>query len=428
VAYQLEGNQVKAAEILKAAAQRFPTDPEIRSTYSMHLSNPVTAWATLRKAPEANRTGFADAYLEYSRQALALDSTYTPSYFSLVASAIARGDSTDARRLIDAYRRHAGGEDTRMIEPLEGAYRLAYSDSIEQSAVLQGLRAGTYIRGGVLFVDALGRNPDASSLNALEQVGDVMVERGLYSVRTMARISRGHYQTASTFIQEETRTSPSARLSRALTASRLLQRDAINVTSLPEDVAAPLCRMDVDVSYRTTGCFYHTLLNESGDPGNRTARRQAMEVLTETEEALREEGDPEWADVSEGYRLALDGIAALRNGNPEGHAMLDRAHIKLDVLIGFGGEWLPMEIQINALVNAGQPLRALPYAEMIQTTDPYGHYLEGRIHEAAGDADAAREAYEAFTSAWRDADPDIPALQHAKAVLAGESPSEAPPL
>jgi len=61
-------------------------------------------------------------------------------------------------------------------------------------------------------------------------------------------------------------------------------------------------------------------------------------VLTRTETTLREEGDPEWADASEGYRLALDGIEALRDGDPEGHTLLDRAHIKLDVVLQVGGE------------------------------------------------------------------------------------------
>ena len=313
-----------------------------------------------------------------------------------------------------------------MIESLEGAYRLAYSDSIAQSAVLQGLRAGTYIRGGSGFIAALARNPGASSLDALEKVGDVLVERGLYGWRTMARIFRGHYQTASTFIQEETSTSPSARLYRAWTSGILLQRNALSSEAIPDGVAAPLCTMDVYISYRTTGCFYHVILSEAA--GDVTVREQALNVLTQSETSLREEGDPEWADVAEGYQLALDGIAALQDGNSDGHAMLDRAHIKLDAIVVAGGEFLPMEIQVGALVDAGEAERALPYAEMIQFFDPYGHYLEGRIHEVAGNPEAAREAYEAFTSAWRDADPDIAALEHAKAVLAGTPPAEAPPL
>lgn len=428
VAFQLEGDPVRATEILKTASQRFPTDPEIQWAYGGSIANPVTAWATLGPADTPASSGFRDAYLDVNRQVLALDSTYTPVYFDLTASAIARGDTADARRLIDAYRRHGGGEDNRLIESLQGAYRLAHGDSTEQEEVLQGLRTGAYIGGGGGVLGALIRNPDASSLRALEQAGDVLVERGLYSGQTLADVFGGRYQDASAFIQEATGTSPSARLYRAWAAGTLHRRGALHRTSVPENVAAPLCRMDVDVSYRTTGCFYHVLLKESVDPENATARRRAKEVLTQSETALRDEGDAEWADVAGGYRLALDGLAALRTGDPKGHAMLDRAHIKLDALLSVGGEWLPMEVQINALVEAGEPQRALPYATMIQAYDPYGHYLEGRTHEAVSNPEAARDAYQEFLDAWRDADPDIPALQHAKAVLAGESPSDAPPL
>ena len=428
VAYQLEGDQVKAAEILAEATRRFPDDPRIQSSYSTLLWNPLTAWATLAKASDGGKSGFTDAYLEGNRRVLALDSTYASSYIDLTAAAIARGDTTDARRLLDAYRLHAGGDDNRIIESLEGAYRLAYGDSTEQKEVLQKLRAGGYLRGGALLSQSYMRDPGAASIRALEQVGDVVAKRGLYSLRTLAYVFGGRYEAALTFIQDETSTSPSVRLSRVLAASRLLQRDAMNVTSLPEDVAAPLCRMDVDVAYRTMGCFYHAFLKETVDPSDAAARRQAMNVLTRTETTLREEGDLEWADAAQGYRLALDGIAALRNGNPNGHAMLDRAHIKLDVLLGLSGGRLPMEVQVEALLQDGEPLRALPYAEMIQTQDPYGHYLEGRIHEAASDPDAAQKAYQEFVAAWRDADPDIAALQHAKAVLTGEPSAEAPTL
>jgi hypothetical protein len=42
--------------------------------------------------------------------------------------------------------------------------------------------------------------------------------------------------------------------------------------------------------------------------------------------------------------------------------------------------------------------------------------------------EAARMAYEQFASAWRDADPDIPALRYARAVLDGAASAAAPPL
>ena len=87
-----------------------------------------------------------------------------------------------------------------------------------------------------------------------------------------------------------------------------------------------------------------------------------------------------------------------------------------------------MESQLKALIRKGDPQLARSYAHVIATTDPYGHYLAGRAHEAAGSAEAARQAYAQFTSAWRDADPEIPALRHANAVLDGDAEIDAPPL
>jgi hypothetical protein len=97
-------------------------------------------------------------------------------------------------------------------------------------------------------------------------------------------------------------------------------------------------------------------------------------------------------------------------------------------LIQYNSNWHAMEQQVRALLEAGEPGRALPYAATIATHDPYGHYLAGRAHEAAGNPEAARTAYQQFTSAWRDADPDTPALRYAQSVLDGTASAAAPPL
>jgi hypothetical protein len=87
-----------------------------------------------------------------------------------------------------------------------------------------------------------------------------------------------------------------------------------------------------------------------------------------------------------------------------------------------------MAESVRAQIRAGDAAAALPYAEMITAQDPYGHYLAGRAHEALGRIEAARTSYQQFVTAWRDADPDLPALQHAEAVLAEDPSAEAPPL
>ena len=57
----------------------------------------------------------------------------------------------------------------------------------------------------------------------------------------------------------------------------------------------------------------------------------------------------------------------------------------------------------------------------IELNAPLGalaHLQLGRAHGLAGDAAKARAAYQEFFTPWKDADPDIPILQQAKAEYA----------
>jgi hypothetical protein len=50
--------------------------------------------------------------------------------------------------------------------------------------------------------------------------------------------------------------------------------------------------------------------------------------------------------------------------------------------------------------------------------DPVGalaHLQQGRAFAIAGDRAKANTAYKSFLAAWKDADPDVPVLQKAKA-------------
>lgn len=53
----------------------------------------------------------------------------------------------------------------------------------------------------------------------------------------------------------------------------------------------------------------------------------------------------------------------------------------------------------------------------IVVSDPIGavaRLLLGRAYALSGDKTKAKAAYQDFLTLWRDADPDIPVLQHAK--------------
>jgi tetratricopeptide (TPR) repeat protein len=360
----------------------------------------------------------------------------TPAYFALAQAAIARGDTTTARQHLQAYRRHVAPEEGdsddqgAALASLRGALQLAYGTPTQQAEVVRQFADGAYASGGRFIGGALQRDPTAEALRAQEQIGDVFVEQnGLYTFRTIAWLRAGRYDTVRRFVRDTSLVSASARLSRLEAATRLVSREAMEPTDVPPNLAAPLCEAQTPLLYRLMGCYRQARLtmmqarDSSTMGGSDSATqhaapgRNAQRLLQDVISVLTQAGNVDLANVARGYVTSLDGLAALRAGQPDAHSVLDSAHVLLVPFEIFGGEWEPMEVQVQSLIGGGEPARALPYAQIIATTDPYGHYLAGRAHEALGNLEAARTAYEQFVAAWRDADPDISALQHAKAML-----------
>lgn len=106
----------------------------------------------------------------------------------------------------------------------------------------------------------------------------------------------------------------------------------------------------------------------------------------------------------------------LKAGDADASLRIQKAYQPL-LLTTSLGEWEPTAASVRAQIRNGRADGALPCAETIATQDPYGHYLAGRAHEATATLASAWAAHERFVVAWRDADPDIPALQYAHSVL-----------
>jgi len=431
-----EGAYIRSAEIIKEAAEASPSDPELWFEYGNATYDPVVA----RSVGAGAGGEFTTAFRHALRRVLALDSTMTPAYFALAQAAIARGDTTTARQHLQAYRRHVAPEEGdsddqgAALASLRGALQLAYGTPTQQAEVVRQFAAGTYASGGRFIGGAMQRDPTAEALRAQEQIGDVFVEQnGLYTFRTIAWLRAGRYDTVRRFVRDTSLVSASARLSRLEAATRLVSREAMEPTDVPPNLAAPLCEAQTPLLYRLMGCYRQARLtmmqtrDSSTMGGSDSATqhavpgRNAQRLLQDVISVLTQADNVDLANVARGYVASLDGLAALRAGEPDAHSVLDSAHVLLVPFEIFGGEWEPMEVQVQSLIGRGEPARALPYAQIIATTDPYGHYLAGRAHEALGNLEAARTAYEQFVAAWRDADPSISALQHAKAMLGDTS-------
>lgn len=430
-----EGAHVRSARIMKEAVEASPSDPELWYEYSNAIYNPVVA-QTVGAGTDGH---FATTFRDALRRVLALDSTMTPAYFALTQAAIARGDTIEARQHLQAYRHYVDRESSRddpsaELVSLEGALQLAYGDSAQQAEVIRQFESGSYPAGGRFLGGALMRDPTAAALRAQARIGDVFAERnGLLTFRTIAWLRAGHYDKLRSFVQDTSQVSASARLSRLEAAARLVSREAMPAADVPPGLADPLCGTEAPPLYRLMGCYRQARLAMMQAPDSSAQHsatvQNARRVLQEAIPVLEKAGNADLSNGARGYLASLDGLASLRAGQPNAHSVLDSAHVNL-VPLGaiFGGEWEAVERQLKAFIDEGEPQSALSLAHVIATTDPYGHHLAGRAHEAAGDMEAARTAYEQFVSAWRDADPNIPALQYAQAVLNEQAPIEAPPL
>ena len=70
----------------------------------------------------------------------------------------------------------------------------------------------------------------------------MFVERnGLYTLRTIAWLRAGRYDTVRRFVRDTSLVSASARLSRLEAATRLVSREAMEPAEVPPNLAAPLC-------------------------------------------------------------------------------------------------------------------------------------------------------------------------------------------
>jgi len=426
VAYIVDFDVPETIDALRRGAERHPTDPEL--WYQFGETQALQPVAMPTQQPDARQEG-----LQALRHALSLDSTLTPAYRPLIWSAISSGDTAEARRLLAAFDRHDGqDEDTRLAQTMRAALDLAYGDSIAQAAVTRQLRGGAFPGGGVRVLDALIWNPSADAIQAQIRFGEAIVDRfETYGLLKIGWRHSGQYARLRAFVQDATLPT-SAQESRMAAATTLLGRGEMAITDVPANLfASQGCSMDAPPQARVFACYCTAWLNRyrqhAGLPGPHAERiREARTVLTETLPELTT--DRTLKQAMSGVLGLLDGLDLLEASDPAAHDTLDAAHRRAVPLVQYNSNWHAMEQQVRALVEAGDPERALPYAATIATHDPYGHYLAGRAHEALGDADAARTAYQRFVSAWRDADADISALRYARGVLDGTASPEAPPL
>jgi predicted Zn-dependent protease len=139
---------------------------------------------------------------------------------------------------------------------------------------------------------------------------------------------------------------------------------------------------------------------------------------------------PEDTSVRFIYLPVLRAVFALNRGEPpeaiealQAAAPYELAVPGTDFYAFFGGLY-PAYLRGRPLLAARRPAEASAEFQKILDhpgivlADPVGALAQlelGRAYALAGDRARAKAAYEAFLGLWKDADPDVPVLQQAKA-------------
>jgi serine/threonine protein kinase/tetratricopeptide (TPR) repeat protein len=142
---------------------------------------------------------------------------------------------------------------------------------------------------------------------------------------------------------------------------------------------------------------------------------------------------PEDTSVQFNYLPALGAMFALNRHEPEKAIELLRANVAyesavppIDFYEYFGGLY-PVYVRGEAYLAGHRGTEAaVEFQKIIDhrgivAGDPIGalaHFQLGRAYAVAGDKTRAKSAYQDFLTLWKDADPDIPILQQARAEYA----------
>lgn len=131
-------------------------------------------------------------------------------------------------------------------------------------------------------------------------------------------------------------------------------------------------------------------------------------------------GDTLFVGTVRGTVRALEAYATWRRGDREA------AYRELTAAQREATGWGPSDFMnrtirwwiVRLALEMGRPEETERYLLSLDD-DPYAHFELGRIYEGLGRTEEARERYELFVTAWRDADPELqPKVAEARQALA----------
>ncbi len=386
-------------EPLRQAVRRYPDDPE--AWYLLGETYQHVGSFALVEPGEANPA--------FSK-AIELDSTFAPAYIHLIENAFNDADSARAAKLVETYKRLAPGSTWDVAGRL--ALALTFGDSASQS----GARA---------VLDTL----ETQQLFALAFC--LWAPAAVAHQEEVLRVWHGKdpipHTATSLFYNNYARGKLRAALEQ-LEDPLLPPFDYAGLYMLhARGLPVPPDRLDRDLALARGDSFdVHTTFFAgayAADRGRWPDHAETLERLREQAQRLLTAGDTTGAHFAEGEATALEGLALWRQGKPSEAVQSLQAATRLATGHGARDEvnqairwWLG-----TLLMELGRPADAARYFESFRAyylRDPLAAYRLASIYEEMGRFNEARDLYEQFALAWKDADPELqPMVAEARAAV-----------
>jgi class 3 adenylate cyclase/tetratricopeptide (TPR) repeat protein len=379
-------------EPLERAVRRYPDDAEawyaLGETY-WHLGD--QALIPLEKAEEA----FA--------RAVQLDPRFFPAYIHRVDYALLMADSARAKALLDSVARFVPARGGEPMGQGRVIYNLAFGDAETRERMWP-------------IVERFSGNAIAIALQDFRHPRFRETEERLYEIALRAnpgnpaarynlalnRFHRGRIAEALATLDEPG--SPPA------VASALLYRARRQGIPVPQERIERVAAMDVPADLDPVP---HAVLlffagAHAADRGREADRSAARGGLRDLAARLRIDGDTTNARFADGAGRALDGLLAWQRGDRvQAERFLEEARVEAT---GHGPKWAVSDMIRwwlgELIVEQGRPHDAERYFTSL-SFDPMAHRRLGDLHLEMGEPNKARESYEKFLIAWRDADPEV---------------------
>ncbi len=376
-------------ELLRTAVRRYPEDVEawylLGDTY-VHLGAHVPL-------PESEAE-------EAFRRAVELDPGFSPAYIHLMDAAFrVSPDSARGRALIDRYAAVAPGSESHRTFAL--AFDLAFGDSAAFARAASALDTASVNLASMAMTDLV----HARFLDGFERVAGVLQGRShpfAASFRFLSGFLQGRYAEATGILADPATPALARWLQLPLLSS--------HVPAVPDGPEPPgWADQDLETAVSDTASVPVVFAGGlyAWQRGRGREREAAVRQLRGSAERLLTQGDTAGSRFAQGAAKALEGLAARREGDPErAWRLLEEARAEATGN-GYPGHVLNGLIRLELArlaVERGRPAQAEPYYRSLWWF-PVAQLELGRLHEALGEREKAREAYVYFVTAWRDPDP-----------------------